>query len=232
MGRPVDVAPGCRDGHHPFAPIGNVEELPFSGHWGRARRRPSAHPAAQLRITRISASCLSCGFPHQEKDGLLTGHPEAAWRSAVIDRLPVMARRAGLDPAQWPEGRAPEDPDGDDVGPARAAAGQREARDGVTSPGPGPGSRPTHAASTSTAGTLVLHRMLTIKRPHGDPQHQPTPHWGVVLRGQHTRRNHLRTLAHVARKGRNPFAAPGHPKCRGDARGGAGIPAGMHGAYR
>ena len=99
----MDIAPGCRDGHHPLAPIGNVEELPFSGHWGRARRRPGAHPAAQLRITRISASSLPCGFPHQDKNGLLTGHPASGWRSAVIDRLPVTARRAGLDPAKWLE---------------------------------------------------------------------------------------------------------------------------------
>ena len=31
------------------------------------------------------------------------GHPEAGWRSAVIDRLPVTTRRCGLDPAKWLE---------------------------------------------------------------------------------------------------------------------------------
>ncbi len=134
---------------HPAGPMGRSGAPPA----GWAARDGSCH-AGTIRPTVAG-----------KWSGLFIGYPEAGWRSAVIDRLLITTRRCGLDPAQWLEGRAPEDPDVDDGGPARAAAGQWEAHDGVTSPGPGRGSRPTHAASTPTAGNPVLHRMLTALRP-------------------------------------------------------------------
>ncbi len=59
--------------------------------------------------------------------------------------------------------RAPEDSDVDDRESVRAAAWKLETRDGLTSPGPGRGSRPAHTASTAKAGNHVLHRRLVVE---------------------------------------------------------------------
>jgi hypothetical protein len=44
---------------------------------------------------------LLCGAPHNKKNWLFIGHPDAGWRSAVIYSLLITARRYRLDPAAW-----------------------------------------------------------------------------------------------------------------------------------
>ena len=75
--------------------------------------------------------------------------------------------RAGTDTASSPA-------DGNDGEPARAAAWQLQARNGLTSPGPGHRSRPTHTASPAPAGNHVLHRTVALPRQRvGQPSTTP-----------------------------------------------------------
>ena len=121
---------------------------------------------------------IDCRFQVQKNHELITVHPLAGRRSALIDRVPVTARRSGLDPAQWLEGRAPENPDGDDGGPARVAAEQPEARDGVTMPVRDRRSRTGDLLIAADDGNHVLHRTLTLE--HGDTGDLFLPVMGLI----------------------------------------------------
>jgi hypothetical protein len=46
---------------------------------------------------------IDCRFQDQKHHGSITVHPRAGRRRALIDRLLITARRAGLDPAHWLE---------------------------------------------------------------------------------------------------------------------------------
>lgn len=109
----------------------------------------------------VRAPCFGSGAPHERMSGLFPG-ASLGGIAERGDRQP--ADRGGSErfgSSEVAVGRAPEDPEGDDDEPARAAAWKREARDELTPPVRARRSRAGDPPIAADDGNPVLHRMFT-----------------------------------------------------------------------